>query len=86
MSSTEEFKDIAKLFNEIKVVEKGDLIQFNDYPYELLNRMESLAAELSKLKPYDDYTDNDGVFVSKEGYKKLEKIVYYMNEIEKLNT
>ncbi|MBG9730791.1 hypothetical protein ABD87_14945 [Lysinibacillus sphaericus] len=78
-------KTIQEIFADIKVSEhRYGCLELNDYPIELLNRVKKLFSKIDSFEPFDDLTDNEGVFLGKQGYERLEKVVHHLNEIEKI--
>lgn len=80
-------KTIEEIFAEIKVSERehgyGSL-ELSHFPTELLGRIKQVFSKIDSLEPFEDLTDNDGVFLGKDGYERLGKVIHHLNEIEKI--
>ncbi len=80
-------KTIEEIFAEIKVSERehgyGPL-ELSHFPTQLLDRIKQVFSKIDSLEPFEDLTDNDGVFLGKHGYERLGKVIHHLNEIEKI--
>ncbi|GAB0171766.1 hypothetical protein LSPCS325_52030 [Lysinibacillus sp. CTST325] len=78
-------KTIEEIFADIKVSETNfGYLELSDFPTELLNRAKTLFSKIGSLEPFGDLIDKEGVFLGKQGYERLEKVVHHLNEIEKI--
>lgn len=82
-------KTIEEIFAEIKVSEREHeheygFLELSHFPTELLSRIKKVFSKIDSLEPFEDLTDNDGVFLGKDGYERLGKVIHHLNEIEKI--
>lgn len=86
----EEYKEnlkkrkITEIYQELSVTEHRYAVELSHWPTELMDKINQLSSRLNDLNTYDDKTDSEGVFLGKRGYKKLDKVIYYLSKIEKI--
>ncbi|MCM3405465.1 hypothetical protein [Cytobacillus oceanisediminis] len=86
----EEYKEnlnkrtITEIYQELNVTEHRYAVELSHWPTELMDKIKLLSSRLNDLNTYDDKTDCEGVFLGKMGYKKLDKVIYYLSKIEKI--
>ncbi|MBU8732533.1 hypothetical protein KM915_21015 [Cytobacillus oceanisediminis] len=77
-------KTVKTIFENIKISKHRYGVELSHFPFDLLDRIESIFSQVSDLNTYDDRTDDEGVFLSKKGYEKLNKVISHLDEIENI--
>ena len=77
-------KPVKKIFEDIKVSKHRYGVELGQFPFELLYKIETIFSDVSDLNTYDDQTDDQVVFLSKEGYEKLKNVISHLDEIENI--